>query len=114
MAAEKTPTFGKIERKDPRFDQLIPPDAALEKIGEGYDWAEGPAWDKKNKWLLFSDIPPNRVMRWKAGEGVTLFLHPSGYTGTKPRGGEPGSNGLHFDSQGRLMLCQHGDRRIAP
>lgn len=112
-AADKAPTFGKIERKDPRFDQLIPPDAALEKIGEGYDWAEGPAWDKKNKWLLFSDIPPNRVMRWKAGEGVTLFLHPSGYTGTKPRGGEPGSNGLRFDSEGRLVLCQHGDRRIA-
>ena len=52
-------------------------------------------------------------MKWKEGEGITLFLKPSGYTGTKPRGGEPGSNGLHFDGQGRLVLCQHGDRRIA-
>src|SRR5262249_28096117 len=99
--------------KDARFDQLIPKDAVLEKLGEGYDWSEGPAWDKKGGYLLFSDIPPNSVMKWKEGEGVTLFLKPSGYTGTKPRGGEPGSNVLHFDSQGRLILCQHGDRRIA-
>lgn len=106
-------TFGTIERKDPRFDALIPKDAKLAKIGEGFDWAEGPVWDKKSKYLLFSDIPPNSVMKWKEGEGVTLFLKPSGYTGSKPRGGEPGSNGLHFDSQGRLILCQHGDRRIA-
>ena len=107
------PTFGKIERKDPRFDQLIPQDAKLEKLAEGFDWAEGAVWDKKNQCLFFSDIPPNSVMKWKEGEGITLFLKPSGYTGSKPRGGEPGSNGLHFDWQGRLILCQHGDRRIA-
>ena len=114
-AAEKKayPSFGTIERKDPRFDQLIPKDAVLEKIGEGFDWAEGPVWNKKGKYLLFSDIPPNSVMKFKEAEGVTLFLKPSGYTGGKPRGGEPGSNGLHFDAQGRLILCQHGDRRIA-
>lgn len=113
-AADKTyPAFGKIERLDPRFDKLIPKDAVLEKLGEGFDWSEGPVWDKKNKCLLFSDIPPNSVMKWKDGEGVTLFLKPSGYTGTKPRGGEPGCNGLLFDSEGRLVLCQHGDRRIA-
>ena len=107
------PSMGTIERQDARFDQLIPTGAVLEKLAEGFDWAEGPVWDKKNNCLLFSDIPPNSVMKWKEGEGVTLFLKPSGYTGTKPRGGEPGSNGLHFDSQGRLVLCQHGDRRIA-
>jgi gluconolactonase len=115
MAAEKKvyPAFGKIERKDARFDQLIPQDAILEKLADGFDWAEGPVWDKKGQYLLFSDIPPNSVMKWKEGEGITLFLKPSGYTGSKPRGGEPGSNGLHFDAQGRLVLCQHGDRRIA-
>jgi gluconolactonase len=107
------PAMGTIQRNDPRFDQLIPPGAVLEKLAEGFDWSEGPVWDKKNNCLLFSDIPPNSVMKWKEGEGVTLFLKPSGYTGTKPRGGEPGSNGLHFDAQGRLVLCQHGDRRIA-
>jgi gluconolactonase len=114
-SAEKKsyPSFGVVERKDARFDQLIPRGAVLEKLAEGFDWAEGPVWDKKGQFLLFSDIPPNSVMKWKEGEGITLFLKPSGYTGSKPRGGEPGSNGLHFDSQGRLILCQHGDRRIA-
>ena len=48
-----------------------------------------------------------------AGQRVSVFLKPSGYTGTTPRGGEPGSNGLLMDTQGRLVLCQHGDRRVA-
>ena len=107
------PSIGKVESLDPRFDKLIPKDAKIEKLAEGFDWSEGPVWDKKNQCLLFSDIPPNSVMKWKEGEGVTLFLKPSGYTGSEPREGEPGSNGLAFDSSGRLILCQHGDRRVA-
>lgn len=71
-------------------------------------------WNKRGKFLLFSDIPANAVYKWKEDEGVTLFLKGSGYSGTAPfEGKEPGSNGLTFDSQGRLVLCQHGDRRIA-
>jgi gluconolactonase len=107
------PTFGEIERVDPRFDKLIPPDAKLEKLAEGFEWTEGPVWVPKGEFLLFSDIPNNSVMKWKAGEGISLFLKPSGYTGDAPRGGEPGSNGLLLDSVGRLVLCQHGDRQIA-
>src|SRR4029077_110070 len=68
------------------------------------------------KCLVFSDIPNNVVVQWKPGVGTSVFLTPSGYTGTKPRGGkagdEPGSNGLMFDAQGRLYLCEHGDRRV--
>ncbi len=106
--------LGTIERHDPRFDQLIPPGATMEILGEGYEWSEGPVWDARDSSVLFSDIPPNSVMRWKDGEGPPkLFLKPSGYTGKEPRGGEPGSNGLLFDRQGRLILCQHGDRRLA-
>lgn len=114
-AAKKTyPTFGKIERLDPRLDQVIPKDAQMEKLAEGFDWSEGPVWDRKGGFLLFSDIPPNKVMKWKEGEGATLYLHPAGYTGAKPTDSpEPGSNGLIMDSQGQLVLCQHGDRRIA-
>jgi gluconolactonase len=64
--------------------------------------------------VLFSDIPNNVVNKWKQGEGLTEFLKPSGYTGTAPfTGREPGSNGLTFDREGRLVLCQHGDRRIS-
>ena len=107
------PTLGTIERLDPRFDRLVPADARVERIAEGFDWSEGPVWDKNRGCLLFSDVPLNTVFQWQDGKGVSVFLKPSGYTGTTPRGGEPGSNGLLMDAQGRLVLCQHGDRRVA-
>jgi gluconolactonase len=114
-AQEKSgrPTLGTIERLDPRFDRLVPTDARVERIAEGFDWSEGPVWDRKQGRLLFSDVPMNTVFQWQEGKGVSVFLKPSGYTGTAARGGEPGSNGLLMDSQGRLVLCQHGDRRVA-
>ena len=105
-------TLGSIERNDKAIDDLIAPDAKIEKLAEGFDWAEGPVWMKKGGYLLFSDVPQNVVFKWKEGEGVTKFLKPSGYTGSKPRGGEPGSNGLTTDRDGMLVLCQHGDRRV--
>ena len=106
------PSIGTIERVDPRFDALIPPGAVMEKLAEGFEWSEGPVWVADGGYLLFSDIPNNCVMKWKDGEGISVFLKPSGYTGEAARGGEPGSNGLLLDSVGRLVLCQHGDRRI--
>lgn len=107
------PTFGAIERKDPRLDRLVPSDAKLEKLAEGFDWSEGPVWDRRGQFLLFSDVPRNTVFQWKEGKEAYVYLQPSGYTGPTPRGGEPGSNGLVMDAQGRLILCQHGDRRVA-
>jgi len=105
---------GRIERLDPRFDALVPPGAQLEKVADGMDWTEGPLWDATDGSLLFSDVPRNAVFRWKEGEGVTRVLNASGYTGAAPFvGREPGSNGLALDGEGRLVLCQHGDRRIA-
>src|ERR1700733_7554698 len=112
----KKEIIGTIERIDPRFDQLVPKDAQLEKIAEGFIWTEGAVWYKAGKCLLFSDIPNNVVIQWQEGKGTSEFLKPSGYTGGQPRGGkagdEPGSNGLSVDSQGRLHLCEHGDRRV--
>jgi gluconolactonase len=100
-------------RLDRRFDALVPPDAKLEKIADGFAWVEGPVWNRAGGYLLFSDIPNNSVIKWKEGEGTSLFLKPSGYTGKEPfPGREPGSNGLTFDRSGRLVLCEHGDRRI--
>ena len=105
---------GTIVRLDPRFDRLVPRGATLEKVAGGFTWVEGPAWHRTGGYLLFSDIPNNAVFRWQDGAGVTLFLKPSGYTGTALfQGREPGSNGLTFDAAGRLVLCEHGDRRIA-
>ncbi|HEV3416429.1 MAG TPA: SMP-30/gluconolactonase/LRE family protein, partial [Pirellulales bacterium] len=105
------PTFGRIERLDPRFDDLIPKEAKLEKLAQGFAWSEGPVWNRKEGYLLFSDIPRNRAMQWK-DDSLRVFLEPSGYTGKTPRGGEVGSNALTYDHQGRLVLCQHGDRRV--
>jgi gluconolactonase len=103
-----------IIRLDPRFDRLVPPGAPLETMANGFQWLEGPVWNRRKGYLLFSDIPSNSVYQWKPGNGVGLFLRPSGYTGAAPFAGkEPGSNGLTYDSAGRLTLAQHGDRRIA-
>jgi gluconolactonase len=107
------PTFGKLESKDPRFDKLLPPDTKIEKLAEGFEWSEGPVWSKDGGYLLFSDIPRNSLMKWKDGEGVSLYMKPSGYTGIVDYGREPGSNANTFDSQGRLVQCEHGDRRIS-
>lgn len=103
----------RIERLDPSLDQLIAPDATIEILAEGYDWSEGPVWVKDGGYLLFSDVPKNVIHKWKQGEGARPYLMPSGYTGAEPRGGEMGSNGLILDGNGRLVLCQHGDRRVA-
>ncbi|VTR97431.1 Gluconolactonase OS=Singulisphaera acidiphila (strain ATCC BAA-1392 / DSM 18658 / VKM B-2454 / MOB10) GN=Sinac_5868 PE=4 SV=1: SGL [Gemmata massiliana] len=108
-------TIGSVERKDAKLDALIPKDAKIEVLAGGFKWTEGPVWDKKNNALLFTDIPNNRVVRWSAKDGVKEdFIKPSGYTGKDEfKGYEPGANGLAFDKDGNLILCQHGDRRIA-
>jgi gluconolactonase len=102
-----------VERLDPDLDELIAPDARVEILAQGYEWSEGPVWVKEGGFLLFSDVPRNVVHRWKEGEGASDWLKPSGYTGREPRAGEIGSNGLLIDREGRLVLCQHGDRRVA-
>jgi gluconolactonase len=107
------PDAPRVVRKDARFDALVPPGAAVEKVAEGFTWLEGPLWDARAKGLLFSDIPANAIHLWRAGAGTTRVLQPSGYTGKEPfTGKEPGSNGLAFDAEGRLVFCAHGDRAI--
>jgi gluconolactonase len=103
-----------VVRLDPRFDELVPATAVLEKITDDHGWAEGPVWVRDGGYLLFSDVVQNTIFRWKPGEGERVFLRPSGYTGRAPfTGKEPGSNGLAIDPQGRLVFCQHGNRRIS-
>lgn len=110
------PSFGTIERLAPEMDALIAPDAVIEKLAGGFEWSEGPVWNPKAQTLLFSDVPRNVIFVWKEGVGTRDFLFPSGYTGARPREGmdrEQGSNGLTLDAEGRLVLAQHGDRRVA-
>jgi len=94
---------------------LIDSTATIDSLGGGFSWTEGPLYIADGDYLLFSDIPANKVMKWKEGEGITTYLSPAGYTPTDGKGpkNEPGSNGLLLDKDGRLVLCQHGDRRIA-
>lgn len=110
------PSLGKIVRFDPQLDKLIPPQARIEILAKGFTWSEGPLWVPEQHggpYLLFSDIPRNAVFQWKDGRGISLFLQPSGYTGNTYYGLEPGSNGLILSPRGELVLCQHGDRRVA-
>jgi gluconolactonase len=91
---------------------LLDTTAAIEVIAEGYKWTEGPVYVSDSDYLLFSDVPANRIYKWKQGNGASIYLEPSGYTGTIPKAKEPGSNGLVIDKKGRLVLCQQGNRQI--
>lgn len=106
-------TIGTITFIDDSFENLVSRDAKVEVLAEGFEWTEGPVWIEEGEYLLFSDIPPNSIFRWDDVNGLKLYLNPSGYTGKEERGGELGSNGLLLNSNGELVLCQHGDRRIA-
>ena len=103
-----------IERLDPALDEILAPDAKIETLCKGFDWAEGPVWDEKERRLLFSDVPRNTIYQWKEGDTeATVYMKPSGFTGVGNYGSEPGSNGLAMDDKGRLHFCEHGDRRVS-
>ncbi|PWT75107.1 MAG: gluconolactonase [Bacteroidetes bacterium] len=106
-------TIGQIVRLDPALDKLIGKETVIEIIADGFAWSEGPVWVKDSSYVLFSDIPNNTIYKWKEGEGLSVFLKPSGYTGRLPYSHEPGSNGLIINKQGQLVACEHGDRRIS-
>ena len=105
--------WGTLEKLDPAFDALVSPNAKIEAIASGFEWVEGPVWVEKHKMLLASDVMKNTVYKWTAEKGKEVYLKPAGYTQPTPRGRELGSNGLALDKKGRLILAQHGDRRIA-
>jgi gluconolactonase len=106
------PASGYIEILDEKALTLLDPKERPEIIASGFAWTEGPLWLEEKQLLLFSDIPNNAIHAF--GDGTTsLYLKPSGYTGTEERGGEKGSNALLLDPKGNLVLMQHGDRRVA-
>src|SRR5436190_20880215 len=87
---------------DPSFNDLAQPNTAIKRLYTGLLWAEGPAWSAQGRYLLWSDIPNNRQMRWLEDDGrVTVFRAPSN-----------NSNGNSFDSQGRQLSCEHLTRRV--
>lgn len=106
-------TTGSVERLSEKLNELIDEDAQIQVLAQGFEWSEGPVWVTGGDFLLFSDIPNNRVVKWKEGDSISNYLKPAGFAGDQFEGREPGSNGLALDDEGRLLLCQHGDRRIA-
>ncbi len=113
MKEEKVDAIGQVVRLDDRMDKIVKPGAYIEKIAKGFQWTEGPLWIEDGNFLLFSEIPSNTIYKWTEAKGAEVYITPSGYTGEVQRGGEPGSNGLILDPQGQLVMCQHGDRRMA-
>ena len=107
-------TLGSIERIDPSLDAIVDDNAKVEIIAEGFEWSEGPLWLKDQNMLIFSDVPKNIVYKWTEGKAAETYLTPSGYTGeNSPYSGEEGSNGLFLSNDGKLVLCQHGDRKVS-
>jgi gluconolactonase len=91
-----------VEVIDPRFAKYKVGNAAVERLYTGTRWAEGPVWFADGRYLLFSDIPNNRMLRWLEETGeVSVFRSPSNY-----------SNGNSRDRQGRLITCEHDTRRV--
>lgn len=108
-----------ITRSAPGMDRVVPPSAVVERLAEGFAFGEGPVWvpaapgAATGGFLLFSDPNKNVIHRWSPVDGVSIYRTKSGYTG--PNIGayhQPGSNGLALDSQGRLTICEHGNRRV--
>ena len=112
-AQEAKPAIASIEFTSNELADIIKKDAKIELLADGFQFTEGPIWVQEEKMLLFSDVPANTVYKWTEAKGKEVYLKPSGYTSSEPRGGFMGSNGLLVTPAGVLLLCQHGDRRIA-
>src|ERR1051325_4800420 len=110
---DRSPAVGTIVRLDPALDELVPKDARIEKLAGGFTFIEGPLW-RPSQALWFSDVVGNVVRQWTPDGKVTEILRPGGYDGNSlPAGGFNGPNGMIADKDGAVLLCQHGNRRIA-
>lgn len=108
------PMVGRVTAYDPSFTAIVAGDARIEKIADGLTWSEGPAWVRNGGYLLFSDVPKNRMYRWSQRDGLSVFLEPSGYAGADDGTlREAGSNGLLAEPQGSVLLADSGSRSIA-
>jgi len=106
-----------VVRKDPGIDKIVGPNPKIFKLAEGFKFTEGPIWIPDEKYLLFSDPNSNIIYKYTPNGDMPgrlgVFRSPSGYSGADiAEYGQPGSNGLTLDSQGRLTIDQHGNRRV--
>jgi gluconolactonase len=111
-ALAQTPVAANIRRLDPAFDKLIPRNAVIDKVADGFQFVEGPVWFRPGAYLLFSDIPGNVIMQWSAKGGKTVFRDRI-YADSYPPGKQVGTNGLTLDKLGRIIAAEHGNRRVS-
>ncbi len=106
--------IGSIERTTPALDALLDKSAAIEVLAEGFTWSEGPLWigGAKDGHLLFSDIPRNSIFNGRRAAAFRCSCRHR-VIRASPTGLEPGSNGLILDRDGRIVMCEHGDRRVS-
>ena len=115
---QNTPTKAVAEHFNVRIHDkaarsLIAPDASFEILATGFKWSEGPLWVDSLQALLFSDVPTNKIYKWSPKDGLGIYLEYAGHTGEGNKDSNKGSNGLMLNRENQLILCQHGDRRIA-
>ena len=103
---------GTILRVDPRFDALVSADARIEKLADGFAFTEGPVWDRAGGRLLFSDVRGNGVYQWTEADGTSPVIEPV-FEGDRTGLRSVSSNGLTLDAEGRLVMCEHGNRLIS-
>jgi gluconolactonase len=102
-----------IVRRDPALDAIVPPNPKIFKLAEGFKFIEGPVWVRDGGYLLFSDPNNNTIYKYTPDGQLTLFREKSGYAGADiAEYGQPGSNGLTLDREGRLTINEHGNRRV--
>jgi gluconolactonase len=102
----------RIERRDPDLDRILPAGARVETLAGGFGYTEGPVWVREG-FLLFADLPNNVIRKWAPGGAVTVVRTRSGYADAdKPPGASMGSNGMALDAEGRLTICEPGNRRV--
>lgn len=112
-----------VDKKDAALDAILPASAKLEKLADGFAFTEGPVWidarnpainpDSDEGFLLFSDPNNNTIYRMTSDGEVQIYKTKSGYSGEDiGEYRQPGSNGLTTDEQGRLTICQHGNRQV--
>src|SRR5712691_9463022 len=115
-----TPSEVNVEvvRNDPAMDEVVGPNPKVFKLAEGFKFTEGPIWvNKDGGYLLFSDPNANTIYKYTPNGNeeskLEVFRTPSGYSGADiAEYGQPGSNGLTLDPQGRLTINQHGNHRV--
>jgi gluconolactonase len=106
------PGVGSIVRLDPALDTLVPRDAKIEKLADGFQFTEGPVWRPDGR-LWFSDVMANVVRQWSPGAGAGIAIQHAGYDKDDiPAGALLGPNGEIPDKDGGVLICQHGNRRI--